>query len=179
MKSRLIRFEDRCYTVVFLIVASIITFTLSILSFIYFEFTGITATAMTVVLFGIILTFTALAIRRPAGIHINYSEGEIVILRPRTAVIKVEISKVARIEFNEIKKERKRFKPSLLPNPYIDTEPDFVYGAGKVYYFIIHLKDGTKMGIPYCYLSSSFSKRRVIKQENKIKLALTEFSDYK
>ena len=55
---------------------------------------------------------------------------------------------------------------------------DYVYMNGKIFVFCIHFLDGKVLEFPYTYLYAAISKRRVRRQEQRIRRIVDEFNQY-
>lgn len=116
------------------------------------------------------------------GISFDYDKGVIKyfgfykIKRPI-----VRMSEVRSIAFEEIRAPRKKHV-IFTPKTYVifgeENGIKYVYRAGKLFKFTLVLTDGSTIKIPYFNMFKAISKKRVSKQENRIKKIIDEFNDF-
>lgn len=110
------------------------------------------------------------------GLHFNYRLGLIKYLGPHKIKKRlIKMQEIKKIDFVEI------FVPKgsgMTPKYYIalGDKMDKIYRNGKIFKFIIYLKNNDIIEIPYYNLFKARSKKRVLKQEEKINNIIKEFN---
>ena len=93
----------------------------------------------------------------------------------------IKFDDIRKITFEEIPKQRKGSELIKARNFYANAfvhEPEYVYGCGKIYKFVIELNDNQYIEIPYNYLFNAHSKKRVERQERKITDAIDRLNSF-
>lgn len=175
MKNARIRFDDRFYlTTLFLLftIASLVTFAF------FVEKLSFDESAFFIALFSLFLAGFFMAPKM--GIYFNYKTRTIKYFGQHKTIQSVfKMNDVEKIIFSELKATRKKgISPpgSIIYTAYSRLES--VYRNGKMYAFYIFLKNGDVVEIPYLNLFKASSKKRVEKQEIRIKKVLENFNQF-
>ena len=178
MKDKRIRFDDKLYMTIFSFVASM----LSLLVLIFeIDDIPIWEAVICCILFSLFLS--GVFVFPKMGIHIYYRKeilkyfGPIKIPRPI-----IKLRDIKSVSFVETSKKRKKFftdySPTSISHGGFYNEPEYVYRNGKIYKFIIELKNGNTIVIPYYNMFKVRSKRRIYRQETHINKTIEELNQY-
>ena len=110
------------------------------------------------------------------GLYFNYRLGIIKYLGPHKIKKRlIKMCEIEKIEFIEIYVPK---GSGLTPKYYMALydKVDTIYRNGKIFKFIIYLKNNNIIEIPYYNLFKARSKKRVLKQEEKISNIIKEFN---
>ncbi len=116
------------------------------------------------------------------GVHINYKKKKIIIIDSlmRRVIPMSHIQFISLEEDLKIRKKRKLiFSPDSSYRAYWTDSSEFVYRNGKTFRIVFHMKDKSRLSSYYGWLYNEKSAEKVILQEDKIKLMIKEFSQYK
>lgn len=178
MKDKRIRFDDKLYMTIFSFVASM----LSLLVLIFeIDDIPIWEAVICCILFSLFLS--GVFVFPKCGIQISYTKGIIKYLgQIKISKNIIKLRDIKNISFVETSKKRKKFFTdySRTSNGHdgILNEPEYVYRNGKIYKFIIELKNGNTIVIPYYNMFKVRSKRRIYRQETYIKRTIEELNQY-
>ncbi len=170
MKNKRVRFDDRFY----LTILSFLLLIGSLLLIVYC--TDLPIWGYIALIFIFSLAVTGLYVFPKTGLHFNYKLGVIKYLGPHKIskrVIKMdEFKKIDFIVFDTPK------GTGMPPKDYIAYHEKVyeVYRNGKIFKFIIYLKNDDIIEIPYYTLFKARSKKRVEKQEKRINAIVKEFN---
>ena len=174
MKNKRIRFDDRFYWTLVDIVVTVVLFLFLLLMINNNAPLGMCAFMCMV--FSLFLCGIYAFPRM--GLHFNYRLGLIKYLGPhiiKKRVIKMhEIEKIDCVEIYASKGRGMTPDHTMAFSCKIET----IYRNGKIFKFIIYLKNNDIIEIPYYNLFRATSKKRVMKQEKRINDILTEFNLY-
>lgn len=172
MKNKRIRFDDRFYTttldIVLLVFFSIFLF-LMIKNNAPLGVNIFLSVLLSLLLCGIFV-FPKM------GLYFNYTLGIIKYLGPHRIKKRViKMCEIEKIKFFEI------YVPEgtgMTPKYYMAfyDQVSKTYRNGKIFKFIIYLKNNDIIEIPYFNLFKARSKKRVLKQEEKIRNIIKEFN---
>ena len=110
------------------------------------------------------------------GLYFNYRLGIIKYLGPHKIKKRlIKMYEIEKIEFIEIYVPK---GSGVTPKHYIalSDKMDKIYRNGKIFKFIIYLKNNDFIEIPYYNLFKARSKKRVLRQEEKISNIIKEFN---
>jgi hypothetical protein len=110
------------------------------------------------------------------GLYFNYRLGIIKYLGPHKIKKRlIKMCEIEKIEFIEICVPK---GSGLTPKHYVALADKVatIYRNGKIFKFIIYLKNNDIIEIPYYNLFKARSKKRVLKQEEKISNIVKEFN---
>lgn len=172
MKNKRIRFDDRFYLTTLNIAVLVIL--LFILVLMIKDNTPLGAIIfLSIVIF---LLLCALSLFPRMGLYFNYKLGIIKYLGTHKIIKRsIKMYEIEKIEFFEIDVHK---GSGFIPSDYyaFSGEIDTIYRNGKIYKFFIYLKNNYIIEIPYNNLFKARSKRRVLKQEEKICNIIEEFN---
>ena len=110
------------------------------------------------------------------GLYFNYKLGIIKYLGPHKIKKRlIKMCEIEKIEFIEIYVPK---GSGMTPKYYmiLSDKVAKIYRNGKIFKFIIYLKNNDIIDIPYYNLFKARSKKRVLKQEEKISNIIKEFN---
>lgn len=172
MKNKRIRFDDRFYCT-----ALNITLLVLILFFLLLMI-NIKAPLGICIFLSILfsLFLCGLYVFPKMGVYFNYRLGIIKYLGPhRIKKRLIKMCEIEKIEFIEICVPK---GSGITPKNYIafDYKVATIYKNGKIFKFVIYLKNDDIIEIPYNNLFKARSKKRVLRQEEKISNIIEEFN---
>ncbi len=176
--NKFIKYDDRYYYLIMdLLYIALITLLLIIGLIQFFDISIII-----ICIFMISILFVALVSVIKLGIKFNYKKEIITVFTPgfyNCGKIKmIDVKTIAIEEIHKTRKKRFHFF-NYYRNVGIIYEPKNIYRNGKIYNIIIQTKDNSRHIIFYGMLYKARSKKRILKQEEKIKAIINEFNDYK
>lgn len=172
MKNKRVRFDDRFY-------CTILDIALGVL-FLFFLLLMINNNAPVGMCVWMSLLFSlslcGLYVFPKIGLHFNYKLGVIKYLGPHKISQRViKMDEIKKIDFIVIYTPKGTGMP---PKDYIAYHEKVyeLYRNGKIFKFIIYLKNNDIIEIPYYTLFKARSKKRVEKQEKRINAIVKEFN---
>ena len=172
MKNIRIRFDDRFY------LTSLNIVLLVLLLFFFLLMINNNAPLGMYVFLSIVfsLFLCGLYVFLKMGLYFNYRLGIIKYFGPHKIKKRfIKMSEIEKIDFVEIYVPK---GSGMTPKCYIafGDKVDKIYRNGKIFKFIIYLKNNDIIEIPYYNLFKAKSKKRVLRQEDKISNIIKEFN---
>ena len=172
MKNKRIRFDDRFYWTTLNIVLLVL-----VLFFLLLMINN-NAPLGICVFFSIVfsLFLCGLYVFPKMGLYFNYRLGIIKYFGPHKIKKRlIKMCEIEKIEFIEIYVPK---GSGMTPKYYMAFEDkvDTIYKNGKIFKFVIYLKNNDIIEIPYNNLFKARSKKRVLRQEEKISNIIKEFN---
>lgn len=172
MKNKIIRFDDRFYWTTLNIALLVLLLFFLLLMIIKNAPLGICVFLS--VVFSLFLC--GLYVFPRMGLYFNYRLGIIKYLGPHKIKKRlIKMCEIEKIEFIEIYVSK---GSGVTPEHYIalGDKVATIYRNGKIFKFIIYLNNNDIIEIPYYNLFKARSKKRVLKQEEKISNIIKEFN---
>ena len=172
MKNKRIRFDDRFYWTTLNIALLVLLFFLLLLMIIKNAPLGICVFLS--VVFSLFLC--GLYVFPKMGLYFNYRLGIIKYLGPHKIKKRlIKMCEIKKIEFIEIYVPKGN---GVTPKYYMTLGDKVakIYRNGKIFKFVIYLKNDDIIEIPYNNLFKARSKKRVLQQEEKISNIIKEFN---
>lgn len=124
-----------------------------------------------------IFFFISAVVFPKTGFYFNYKIGIIKYFGPYSkGKNRFKMNDIEKIAFLE--RTASRFTCFPVTAESLGEDLDYVYMNGKIFVFCIHFLDGKVLEFPYTYLYAAISKRRVRRQEQRIRRIVDEFNQY-
>ena len=170
MKNRRIHYDDNFFFTIFF----------SILSVAFFLIVANGLGGKFELIFAIMSIFflVGAVVFPKTGFYFNYKTGTIKYLGPFIeGKNRFKMNDIEKIEFLEYP-ARKISGLGLTGYGLVNEDLNHVFNNGKIFVFCIRFLDGKTVELPYNYLYAAISKRRVRRQEQRIRRIVDEFNQY-
>lgn len=175
MKNKKIQYYGNYHKIIIILICIIFSISLMIYSIQFNELIWICF--LPIILYMVIMLIFIFNYR----IVFDYYKERIIALCPgKFKKIVINMKDVQTIEFVEERREHKKGDASVLyPVEYLDDNHPWTYNSGRIFKFIVKIKDQSIVSIPYESFWRSKNEEKIKEKTNEIIKIIEEFNEYK